>query len=1252
MVDSYKPTQVNQFSARLNEILQSPDKGQVLYRYRINGDEFEQLQQYLIRFNALFYSPDLILKYSCPLDMYFVLYASEWWRRCYEGEWSWKGILESIGLDPEQIDSQTRVNIVENGLKKWQRTILQNEARQRHALGSIACEGGLPIHHMNKSKGSWTTQLIKPALVEKAMTGDARFYLESNEHIIPKSYGRPQTIKTFVELIDDIYRLIQEYKLDTQAKPVEYLNQKAPDWNERFPFPLEAGPAQKMLYDLIVESVENKRKSDAIKTEAVIDNWQNVIELKRILDIDCATSEVSLSASITAPSGIPLGTDNINHIGDDNISIDFHLQTEDLPQGHWFCYPVQNQKRLKLERRNPIIISSKHWQDGVIMTIRNSIGQLVSGLTDNQNSSLNPYQNASMYEIDPTIPFMANITNNDNDCSAINTDRDAIQAVYMGSYSQQCKQDCAVVYIPSSSATTLETGSQLEALAEILAGKLYLLTGAVAVECQQQRYHLKTNSQDANYHYEISGRRLLDFEYPATTIKGRFRIKQTVKSDTNDWSEVSKDRIRLMPLTLNNTKQAFKPLSSYLAGELLGCFRLQVLDNAHESVVFQQTIGLVPKDFKYRLMPLSADSADSQKGKICFSTEYPIRLNVKSEHTAALGVVVDELTSHDNDFILKAKQTPLQKLALEMSFIADTSSALAMRPMRFSCYFPSSNVVIYDDDGQIVDEGHHNFYHTRPFNINSLLYGYRIKVFNAESMRSKNALLEFSLRSDPDSAIINPVSIGAGRFLELEPYRWVDKLKSLLSFSQVGLDDEVCVKLYIDGSLKFEIKFSYYDYELDRNTESQTIQLKTNSRLSITENFDNPKLYDCYQSTQLRAINLRHPDHNAKFLDKTDDGADYGWLINTIKREAGTWLIYSESKPIISAESVSDQAQVDKASIKQRLSNNVVPQIRSTVWAVADKPQADKSEDYLNSLLDSVAQLDLFSSQPEPVLSTTESAKPSLKNASTIADKEQRNGMIATVLTEMAFDVDHKGWEYMKHLTQACMGLPLVTLDNWQVAKRVPEFMCAVLVLGDTLLSEDIVKKVRNEIGFVWELMSLTSFTKIWELYTNLVDISKLKDKQDTLEEVSSAFATFFICLNPDFQPYQKYMIEDKLQEQFIPLFNRKQEANERWPNDGYIQDIVDAARAYTDDNYQLHINEKSDHPYIVPIVEMPALLAWLSVYSHSIDNSGDTETLIALRNELLAKPLIIYNMKQFAPHWFKEAYDLLVQWFNYCKSQ
>ena len=52
MVDSYKPNQVNQFSARLNEILQSPDKGQVLYRYRIDGDEFEQLQKYLIGFNA------------------------------------------------------------------------------------------------------------------------------------------------------------------------------------------------------------------------------------------------------------------------------------------------------------------------------------------------------------------------------------------------------------------------------------------------------------------------------------------------------------------------------------------------------------------------------------------------------------------------------------------------------------------------------------------------------------------------------------------------------------------------------------------------------------------------------------------------------------------------------------------------------------------------------------------------------------------------------------------------------------------------------------------------------------------------------------------------------------------------------------------------------------------------------------------------------------------------------------------------
>ena len=1246
MSDIYTPNTVKQFSERLNRILQSENRGQVLYRYRINIDEFTQLQKYLAGFAPFFHNPDLILKYSCPLDMYFVLYAAEWWRRSYEGEWSWKGILASIDLDSEAIGSQTLVNIVENGLKKWQRNILRGENGNRYALGSIAREGGLPIHYLTNGEGGWIERLLKPALHQKAATGDARPYIESHQDIIPKSYGRLQIIETFVELIDDIYRLIQKYKLDTQAKPIEYLNEKAPDWNELFPFPLETDSAQKMLRDLIVESVRQKRESNVSKIEAVVDSWQEDIQLKRIMTIDCTTSQVSLTASITAPMAIPLGIDNIDKIDDDTVSVDFNLQGEDTPQGHWTCYPVYNQRRLKLDNRKPIIVPHERWQDGIVMKIRNSVGQLIPGLVDSGNNSLNPYQNSTMYELDPTVPFMAQLIN--DDCSI--HDSDIIKAEYVGSYSQQSKAECAVVYIPDNSDVKVIIGSELKELSTIFEGRLYLLTGSMVINCQDQNYRLKTNSQDVHYHYELNGRRLLDFDYPSTTIKGSFRIKQISKANSEDWSEVAKSRIRLAPLGLTNSNQVFKSLNSYKANELLGCFRLQILDDTQEAIVFQQTVGLVPEDFKYHLMPLQADTDGRLNGKICFATQQPIRLNVKNQNFTPSGVAVKETTSQDNNFILTTREVPLQKIALEMSFITSGSSAIAMRPLRFSCYFPSSKAVLYDNQGRVIDEGRNNFYHARPLNINSPLYGYRIKIFNSQLLGSKTALLEFSLRSDADSPIIKPISIGASRFLELEPYQWVDRLKSMMSFSRIGLDDEVCVKLYIEGSLKFELKFNYYDYELNRDQETQTLQLKTNSRLPYTENFDNPKLYDCYQNMQLRAINLRHPDHNAKSLDRTTDESDYGWVINNIKKEPGTWLLYSEPNPIIHAVSDENDSEAKYNTIPElSLIGNLTPQIRSTVWTIADKPKDELSYDK-NSLVSDSLQLDIFASQPDLLVNNLDNAKPSLKKASSIANLEQRHNMIASVLSEMAFDSQHVGWSYMKHLTQACIDLPLVTLDNWQVAKNVPEFMCAVIMLGEELLSKDIVAKARHEIGFIWEFISFDDFTKIWDMCINLVNENDIDKKKSELEEISYVFTTFFTCLGLDSQPYNKQMVEIELKRHFTPLFNRKQEANERWPDSDYIQTIIENMHLNMDDNYKFFVNEISEHPYIQPILELPALLAWLSVYGNGTSNYAGT--MSALKEKLLDKPLVIYNMKQFAPNWFQESYYLLVCWFNYCKSK
>lgn len=1238
MPENYIPSRVNQFSDRLNSIVQSKNKGQVLYRYRIDKDEFEQLQSYLKGFEKIFYNPDRVLKYTCSLDMHFVLYAAEWWRRCYQGEWSWKGILDSINVKSDEISSQTLVNIVENGLRKWQRTILRDDNNRRYALGSIAREGGLPIHYLTDGKGGWIERLLSPALEYKAITGDSRFYIESNKDLIPKSYGRLQIIETFVELVDDIYQLIQSYQLDTQTDPVKYLNGHVPNWDERFPFPLEAEAAQSMLQNLIVESVKQERRAKSESNKELLDGWQEHIQLKRLLSIDCASSEVELLARIISPYALPLSEESINKIEDYTINIDFNAQSDDTEQGHWSSYPVHNQQRLKIDERKEIKISETYWHDGIVMKVSGSTGQLINELEDKQGNSLNPYQNTSMYEVSAAAPFLAEIIN-DNDSQDQEHDLlEEITAEYIGSYSQRTGQRRAVVYIPTEADIEVEPNSEITKVGDILKGSLYILVGSVLVKCDDNKFKLKTKSKDASYSYELIGQRLLDFEYPSMVFKNRsnkrsIKIKQVNKANSDDWREVPENRIKLAALGLTNKNLEFKTIASYQRNELVGCFRLQVLDDELDSVVFQQTIGLVPDDFEDpRLIPLSNDG-DKLQGVLSFSTDHSISLNVRPEYVTKYGIKVND-GAQKNDFVLTANEVPTQQVAFELSFNLEDTKSCIRRPVRRCYHFPQDTLVIYDKDETVLEQfNNSNAYRSRPFNINESLYGYRIKVYNSQLSENSAAVLEFALQSDSSSKVLANIPVKKQSFLELQLYKWVDTLRHLLSFSQKGLDDEVRVRLYIRGGLRLEMRFCYYDFELKPNIDEQVIELKVSRHLPATENFDNPELYDCYQNINLRAINLRRPDHNAKSLIKTNRHDSFTWAVDSISKESGTWLLYAEAE---TAKSDDDEINESLSDIQSPgvVRGNLKPQIRSTVWIVADKPNV--------SGLDKEVRTD----------------ECSLKKASSVASFEERQGMIAKVLSEMAFDINHVGWSYMKGLTEACIDLPLVTLDNWQMAKKVPEFMCAVVVFGDELLSTDIVKKVTSEIGFIWELIKIEDLSIIWEKYCRFLEDSidatdkqqvdkRIESKKEELANVSYVFDTFFSSTCVDAQPYTKGIIEFELKPHLESLFNRKQQAEERWPDSKYLLSTINAFLFKEAEEYDLNISQITvNHSFTQSVAKLPVALAWLSVYGNTSDEAKE------LTNKLLAKPLLIYDVKQFAPHWFEESYHLLVCWFSYCRNR
>ena len=127
--------------------LEKPD-GRPLYQYRVNDQEFSELTKLLKQSTESGVSNiDKVLFW----DAVFVMYAAEWWRRCYDGNWGWCEVFGSIDINYEYLRIDERNSLVKAGLHRWGR-IVRKVGDKRKFLGTIATEGGLPLNQLKKNR--------------------------------------------------------------------------------------------------------------------------------------------------------------------------------------------------------------------------------------------------------------------------------------------------------------------------------------------------------------------------------------------------------------------------------------------------------------------------------------------------------------------------------------------------------------------------------------------------------------------------------------------------------------------------------------------------------------------------------------------------------------------------------------------------------------------------------------------------------------------------------------------------------------------------------------------------------------------------------------------------------------------------------------------------------------------------------------------------------------------------------------------
>ncbi len=240
--------------------LGSPDR-RMLYAYDLLTPEFESLEALLVTSCRRSEFSRLVARNEIfpPL---FVLYASEWWKREYEGgAWDWEPIVERLTGATVEISPQARSECVTLGLRYWGHRPLSDGKR---FLGAIVAQGGIPMRLLAQGSGKLPvvlTQVIK--FGDRYRWSRAQILDAIGERLIllPKSYRRPEIASLLADFAETVLHLKQEYKLGDLADPIAYLDQHAPNWKRRFPVSLEHDAAQTLLVGLVREAASQKAPS-------------------------------------------------------------------------------------------------------------------------------------------------------------------------------------------------------------------------------------------------------------------------------------------------------------------------------------------------------------------------------------------------------------------------------------------------------------------------------------------------------------------------------------------------------------------------------------------------------------------------------------------------------------------------------------------------------------------------------------------------------------------------------------------------------------------------------------------------------------------------------------------------------------------------------------------------------------------------------------------------------------------------------
>lgn len=230
-------------------VLPSVHPGQALFRYRLSGQQFIDLEKHLkrrARVGAIAGRVD---------QAAFVLWASEWFRRSFTGGLQrWADLGNRLGLQQTQAEWRATTD---GGLAYWGIAPLRLHGATQRLL-HLARQGGFPTAAIEEANG-WAARylenLVGVLLDIDAPTADLAFdFAEGLQHVLPDSWRHEDFFLVSADLALAVVRLRAEAQQSGMIGSLPasvWLDRHRPAWRSELPLVVDSDAARTLIDGLM-----------------------------------------------------------------------------------------------------------------------------------------------------------------------------------------------------------------------------------------------------------------------------------------------------------------------------------------------------------------------------------------------------------------------------------------------------------------------------------------------------------------------------------------------------------------------------------------------------------------------------------------------------------------------------------------------------------------------------------------------------------------------------------------------------------------------------------------------------------------------------------------------------------------------------------------------------------------------------------------------------------------------------------------